>query len=67
MIKQTAIDWLISELEMDRLIKEKGLTTIENIIDKAKEMEKQQIIDAFDADVMYSAKKYYEKTYGSDK
>ena len=33
----------------------------------AKEMEKQQIIDAFDADVVYGAKKYYEKTYGSNK
>ena len=51
--------WVILESEMDR------------IIDKAKEMEKEQIINAVDgfplANRNLDGSEYYEKTYGGDK
>ena len=55
--KQTAVEWLIKELEEQKLIKLDKLSTIlfnknfatryELIIEQAKEMEKQQIMDSY--------------------
>ena len=45
MTQQTAVEWLVKEVNSDCL----NSTFIRpELIDKAKEMEKQQIIDAFD-------------------
>jgi hypothetical protein len=66
--KQTAVEWLVEQVE-DFI----GLIPVD-IIDQAKEMEKEQIIDAHDD--AYIAMNlafrgfdrsldYYEKTYGS--
>ncbi len=72
-MKQTAVEWLIDQLtetnflwlsdkpEMNELIK---------IIEQAKEMEKEQIIDAFeDGGTIYdgyqSSEQYYNETYGT--
>ena len=41
----TAIEWLIEELENNGL---SDIYLVSDITDKAKEMEKQQIIDAFE-------------------
>lgn len=41
-MKQTAIDWLI-----DVLSKNFGIAISDNIIEQAKELEKQQVIEAF--------------------
>ena len=61
----TAVEWLVNEIQSF------GIDTkfINNAIEQAKEMEKQQIIDAFfdgayDADNI-SGEQYYNETYGS--
>jgi hypothetical protein len=64
MKKQTAVEWLIDQVE-DFI----GLIPV-NIIDQAKEMHKQEIIDAInDFSVNHwgeflSGEEYYQKTYG---
>lgn len=73
-MKQTAVEWLVYELG---LVEYEGLPQpewIKHLISKAKEMEKQQIIDAYkdstsqfsvDARIDYpkSAEQYYNETY----
>ena len=60
-MKQTAVDWLIQQI-----IKEKGLVDLD--IQAAKEMEKEQIIDAH-SDGQYPfynlehSEQYYNQTY----
>ena len=67
MEQKTAVDWLIDQVE-DFI----GLRPID-IIQQAKEMEKQQIMDAFDCALFghgingepcASGGKYYTETYG---
>jgi hypothetical protein len=75
--KQTAVEWLVEQLEVNNYISENAHW----LIDEAKEMEKQQIIDArndgfnisgegwngeygvrnFDEEV--NSKQYYNETY----
>jgi hypothetical protein len=43
-MKQTAIEWLFDQLEFDESIL---MYNIKDIFNKAKEMEKKQIIDAY--------------------
>jgi len=66
--KQTAVEWLVEQVE-DFI----GLIPVD-IIDQAKEMEKDQIIDAHDAAYIAMnlcfrgfdrSVEYYEKTYGN--
>jgi len=84
MSKQTAVEWLINELEEQKLIKIDKMSTIlfkknfatryELIVHQAKEMEREQIIEAFyqcGKDnfehikvINRSAKEYYNETYG---
>ena len=65
-MKQTAVEWLVEQLfnTYEKLINE-------DIIEQAKEMEKQQIIDAAKIVLFNStgqgdeaAEKYYQETYG---
>jgi hypothetical protein len=44
--KQTAVQWLEKQLQKEEYIEKIGCVTY--IINQAKEMEKQQIIDAYD-------------------
>lgn len=82
MSKQTAIEWLLDQLEEKKLIKldkhstfifiKDFSTTYELIVHQAKAMEKEQIIAAHDAArddhyQMYFSEEYYTKTYGGDK
>ena len=61
----TAVEWLVEQLP---LIQQEGLR---DVIEQAKEIEKQQIIDAFDEgsdDGFYGfsdrSEQYYNETYG---
>jgi hypothetical protein len=64
--KQTAVEWLVEQLP---LIQQEGLR---DIIEQAKEMEKQQIIDSNeDASTnelgeFLTGEQYYNKEYGNE-
>jgi hypothetical protein len=68
--KQTAVEYL--EHQLDWLIKDMSEFIRLSLFNKAKELEKQQIIDAYDAGLFDGSiddvndriyKKYYKKTY----
>jgi hypothetical protein len=66
--QQTAIEWLIEQLP---LIQQEGLR---DIIEQAKETEKEQIIKAIDSNYIYHenristiGEQYYNETYGGNK
>jgi hypothetical protein len=63
MEKQTAVDWLVEKL------KENGVNFWQEeieMIEEAKEMEKQQIIDAYNNGDNRSAELYYNETFKSE-
>jgi hypothetical protein len=67
MSKQTAVEWLV-----EQILKEKGLVDLD--IEKAKEMEKEQITEAFKEGNLYHGwalkhepEQYYNETYNKDK
>jgi hypothetical protein len=63
MEKQTAVDWLVDKL------KENGVKFWQEeieMIEEAKEMEKQQIIDAYNNGDNRSAELYYNETFKSE-
>lgn len=68
-MKQTAVNYLQDEILKDRMIKAKSIKEWNDVISKAREMEKQQIIDAhkdgamFEMDADKIANEYYNKTY----
>lgn len=76
MKKQTAVEWLISKLQQSkdwqRVLNEVSqMSTVQfNLLEQAKEMEKQQIIDAANT-LLYPgpgpgdtwAEQYYNETY----
>jgi Leu/Phe-tRNA-protein transferase len=61
-MKQTAVEWLVEQLfwseQMER---------IERVVQQAKEMEKEQIIDAYQSDRFpcseQDAEQYYNETF----
>jgi len=75
-VKQTAVDWLIEQLKKPYSDK-----YIMDVIEQAKEMEKEQIEDAYDIgfadawdDARYDdepkyagSEQYYNETYGGNK
>ena len=66
-MKQTAVEWLLNEIDMQ--YPEINLRRKEWMVDKAKEMEKGQIKDAYESGVWdvgcrnSDSKKYYNETY----
>ena len=77
MPKQTSIDWLVNELKKSkhyqRMINEvhQNSTVAIDVIEQAKAMEKEQIVDAWkdaegynDENAVILAKQYYNETYG---
>jgi len=64
-MKQTAVEWLIEEIH-----KNMGVWIPQHIQEQAKEMEKQQIIDAWIVSdnplQRMEAEKYYNVTYKQD-
>ena len=71
----TAVEWLEKELLKNGYVNkayynQDSLNHLENLIEQAKEMEKQQILDAWDNGceddgIIDNAKQYYNETYGS--
>jgi hypothetical protein len=61
-MKHTAVEWLVDKLVIFATEEEM------NIIEQAKEMEKQQIIDAYQTShiSMMTAEQYYNETYKSE-
>jgi hypothetical protein len=57
--KQTAVEWLAERC---------GLQALEDVIAEAKQMEKEQIVDAYTTNSVIrgrnKAKQYYNETYG---
>jgi hypothetical protein len=75
MEKQTALDFLLTELDIAKLISRENLIMAAEVVRQAKEMEKQQIIDAYDlgslSDMQYpdpktvieNGEQYYNETF----
>ena len=66
-MEQTAVEWLIQNIVEDQTIKSKSMSEWIKIFDNAKEMEKQQIIDAVDGFPLdkrhLEGEQYYKETY----
>jgi hypothetical protein len=63
MKQQTAVEWLMNEIyRMNRKV------SIFDLIEQAKEMEKQQIIDAYETShiSMMTSEQYYKETFKSE-
>jgi hypothetical protein len=75
-MKQTAVEWLISELreskDFHRVINELNQrgSVVRHILNEAKAMEKEQIINAYKADLYpcsdEDAEDYYKQTFKSE-
>ena len=75
-MKQTAVEWLVEQMiERKFFAKDAPLsyTTLEHLTNQAKEMEKEQIMDALmtsEVELLswgISAEKYYNETFGGNK
>jgi hypothetical protein len=71
MSKQTATDYLIQEIKNDSLVQAKSTQEWNDVFQIAKQMEKEQIMDAANKLLYHStgpsdtaAKQYYNETYG---
>ena len=66
-MKQTAVEWLINEIINDNPNKIKKPSQWKKIFEQAEQMEKEQIIDAYRADVYpcsnEDAEDYYNQTF----
>jgi len=72
MRKQTAVGWLQDKLNNVKPTQFCSIDTIKEWVEKAKEMEKKQIINAFDAGHRNRAwnflgEEYYEETFKNEK
>jgi hypothetical protein len=65
MAQQTAVDWL-QEVIINHLSHEQQMQ-LEGLFQQAKQMEKEQIINAYEkgAEESWDAEKYYNETYES--
>lgn len=69
MSKQTATQYLIEEIKNDSFVQAKSSEEWNEVFRIAKEMEREQIVDAYnsarnDHHQMYFADEYFNKTYG---
>jgi hypothetical protein len=72
MKKQTAVEWLEDALSLSLMIRSESMTkfTVRKLIEQAKEMEKQQIIDAINffkerPHLEIDAEQYYTETFNN--
>ena len=70
-MKQTAVEWLVEKIIENKLIDVKNGHQFIHLQSIAKQMEKEQIIDAFDTgrrkgDWIFDGEKYYEETYKNE-
>ena len=62
-MKQTAVEWLVEQLDGERHLTE---NEIKRVIEQAKEMEKEQIVNAYDCEWTgdhEDGEDYYNKNY----
>lgn len=68
--QQTAVEWLVDQLEKWELYSKISFQCLKEI-EQAKEMEKEQIENAYDDAIMKGrqedGEQYYNETYGGDK
>ena len=63
MKQQTAVEWLLENIHIIPKFK----LSVQDTIDKAKQMEKEQIIEAYcDGDNNIGAEEYYNKIYNNE-
>jgi hypothetical protein len=74
MKKQTAVEWLIEQLECFGNKHELQLSwaTVDELVEQAKAMERDQIVEAYwegacNWDNEKTAEQFYNETYGGDK
>jgi hypothetical protein len=60
----TAVEWLVKQLEKHYVFQDIKNTTA---FLQAKEMEKEQIMSAYNNCELYNPEQYYEQTYGGKK
>ena len=72
-MKQTAVNWLVEQIKSDQNQKALSASEWMEVIEQAKDIEKQQIMDAWangegynDEEAKEMAKKYYKETYESN-
>jgi hypothetical protein len=75
-MKQTAVEWLVEKLNQcepmySGIQSNEHKEHLEKLVQQSKEMEKEQIIDAFDTgrrkgDWIFDGEKYYEETYKNE-
>ena len=64
-MKQSAVEWLVEQIKKDSNLRLRGFN-IDGIGKQAKEMEKQQIINAYDVqwvENIKNGKDYYNETF----
>ena len=68
-MKETAVEFLVDEFK-EKLIGHNLPEWVEKIIEQAKDMEKEQLFNAFDSGPYFSkwenAEQYYNKTFKSE-
>jgi hypothetical protein len=71
MRQETAVEWLADQIQEQLNVFLPGAVLDEMMLIKAKQMEKEQIIMAYKADLHpcsdEDAEQYYNETYGKDK
>ena len=71
-MKQTAVEWLVGQLTFKTsggVYTTDGIDDVTNLVEQAKEMEKEQIIESYETShiSMMTAEQYYNETYGGNK
>ena len=63
-MKQTAVEWLINKLDGENHL---SINEINRVVEQAKEMEKEQIIEANENKMPFiSGEEYYNETFKSE-
>ena len=69
-MKQTAVQWLVEQIKNDQNQKALSASEWMQVIDQAKEMEKEQInqacYDGYYSEELFDTRVYYNKTYGKE-
>ena len=69
--KQSSIDFLLTELDIPKLISREKLVIASEIVRQAKEMHRQEILDAWEdgrgSFPTRNEEEYYDKTFGAQK
>ncbi len=69
-MKQTAVDWLEYNLKdnLGKIVINQNWKLLEDLIKQAKQMEKEQIVDAFNSYpiIVMDAEQYYNETFKSE-